>query len=154
MKKFFLFIIILPVVYFFIKIQIIIGVLFVLYYYIIFFLFYFFLKVPQNIECKEIPLNFSFMFRYTIVNILFLVPRAKAFIIVYYSLFHIYNRNNKFNVKTFLFLLFMIFIVFWIKITILLFIGYSYLSLLVASDIIVNFFGLLNLNFETRKAQY
>jgi hypothetical protein len=94
------------------------------------------------------------MLRYTILNVMFLVPRAKAFIIVYHSLFYMYNKNDKFNLESFLFLVFFIFIIFWVKITILLVVGYPYLSLLVSSDIIVKFFGLLNLDFETKKARY
>lgn len=143
-KKIIIFIILLPFVYYLIKLQIIIGFLF--------FIFYNFLKTEYEIKCKEIHINFLHPYRYTILNNLFLVPKAKAYIIVYNILYIWWNKNYKYNLKNILIVIIIFLFIYLIKFSVILLIGYTFLSIKIVSNIIVKLFDILSWNFETKKA--
>ncbi len=148
------FLVLLPFIYYIIKIQIIIGFIFFIWYFIIFLIFYNFLKTNYEINCREISINFSHIFRYTILNTFLFVPKAKAYIIFYNILYIIWNKKEKFNFLNTIFIFIIFFIIYLIKLSIVLLIGYTFLSLFITSNFIIKLFKLLSRNFENKKAMF
>lgn len=147
-----MFLILLPIVYHIIKIQILFGVIFCIFYLSIFILYNNILKSNHIINCKEVELNTKYMYRYSFFNIFLFVPKAKAFFLIYNFLNIIINSKMKKNEKIFLSLIFFI-ISFFIKIYILLIIGYSFLSIITTSNLIITYFETTSWKYESQKAK-
>jgi hypothetical protein len=108
------------------------------------FILFLILKTRYVLKCEEIPLNYSRITYYSIYNIFIGIPKAKAFIINYFIFFEIFERkknNSALIVSLFLGLVALLIIL--IKFSILMIVGYSYLSLLTASILSNMFFELL-----------
>ena len=149
------FLTILPFVYYTLKIQVFVGLVFVSWYSISFLIFHIFLKTIYNIDCKEIPLNTSHLTKYVLFNVFIFVPRAKAYILFYKILYFYANRKkNKPLLLDYLFFISGFLIIYFIKFTFVLMLGYTYLSLLVTSELIVKLKIVLSWNYEDNVAKY
>lgn len=148
-----LFIILLPVIYSVIFIQLCVGFFCFLWFLFCFIIYYGFLKTEYTISCKEVPLNTSHLFKYIIVNIFLFVPKAKAFHLFYNIFFFVYKGKQKINLTNVVVLFFIFFILFWIKYSILFLIGYSFFSLYVTSEFVINYFNALSWNYKNKQAK-
>lgn len=153
-KKIICFLLFLPITYYLVKIQIYVVIFFVLWYLILFIIFYKLLKSQLTISCEEAPLNTSNLSNYVILNTFIFIPKAKAFIIVYNFLFFIFKKKEKLNFSIF-FILSLVFLVIYVfKISLILITGYTFLSISVTSDFVINLFNTLTWNYESKKAKY
>ena len=149
-KKVIVFFIILPIVYYLIKIQIFFCIVFTIYY-IICFLNVYSIKSKDIIECKELELNPTYIYRYSTYNLIIAIPKAKAFLLVYNIIENIFikNKNDIFFYITILSILIVNLIY---KISFLFIFGVSYISIIICSETVIKFFNTINLNYDTKKA--
>lgn len=159
-KMILFFLLLLPIVFYIVKIQIYVGFVFFIYYIILFYLIKSVLKTEYIISCKELPLNTSRLKIYAFINIFIFVPKAKAFIVSYNILDHFYdvddNNSNNNRIDKFIYItttIIILLIIFLIKLSIFLVLGYTFLSLLITSELILKYFSLLRLNYKTKKAK-
>lgn len=161
-NKILLFVFLVPFVFYIIRFEFYCGLMFLIYFTLLFFFFYF-LKSSCTMQCSELPLNTSYLIRYSFYNILIQIPKSFSFLIVYNFFGYIFNsfnmkKSNRFydrvliyNIISFIFLMIVAYL---IKLSVLLLVGYSYISLYVSSNLVIKFFNLLQLNYKTKKAFY
>lgn len=151
-KKFLLFFLLVPFVFLIIRIQILIGVS-LFFCYALFIALILILKTEKTITCEELPVNTDRLVFYSLYNIFFGVPKAKSFLLIYEILYFITNYHLRPN-KNLLFPMVLSFVVvFLIKFSIFIILGVSYLSIFITSNFIVNLFGILEGDFETKKSK-
>lgn len=107
------------------------------------------------LKCEEISLNTSRLTFYSFFNVFIFVPRAKAFIFFYHTVRYIY-KTRKINNDIFYFfnILFFIACGYLIKMSILLIVGYSYITLMVTSNFVIKYFDILRWKYEDSTAKY
>ena len=162
LKKILLFFFLVPFVYYIIRFEFYCGLVFLMYFTLLF-LFFYFLKSSCIIQCSELPLNSSYLIRYSFYNILIQIPKSFSFLIVCSFFGYIFNNFNTktskrvydrvfiYNIISFIFLMIVAYLT---KLSVLLSVGYSYISLYVSSNLVIKFFNLLQLNYKTKKAFY
>lgn len=121
-----LFLILIPFVFYLIKIQLFISLIFVLYY-ILYVFILLTLKTEKVVSCEELSVNTDKIFIFSIYNILISIPKAKSFLLIYELLFNIKN-------KIFLFIVIVAFLIlFFLKFSIFFLFGVSYFLILITS---------------------
>jgi hypothetical protein len=142
-KKLMFCMLLLPISYMTIKIQLIVGLIFILYYFLTL-ITILLLNSVWIIKCEEIPLNTSHLIRYSTYNIFIGIPRAKAFVIVYNTLYLILKEKilNKISLVESLSLLFIFILIFLIKFSIVIVFGVSYLVICITIKLTNEIFDL------------
>lgn len=107
-----------------------------------------------TIKCEEVSVNFSRLFIHTIFTILISIPKSKSYIIVYRILSSLFNKHFTFSIYNYIFIITVGFLIYFIKFSILLIFGYSYLSIVTTSNLIVKFFVVTSYNCESTKSYY
>ena len=149
LKKILVFILVLPVTYYIIKIQIFVVIFFVLFYFSTFIIFHVFLKSNRIMTCVSIYGDDKRQTVSTIVRVLIFIPRAKAYLLVYTLLSFFYDREKSYlqnySLLEFFILLIIIFTIsILLNLSLILVFGYSYLAITVASRFVVKFFNVIH----------
>ena len=158
-EKFFSFIVVTPIIFIFIQLQIIFGIIFLIFYVTVFILFYF-LATPSVITSVELPFNFKYLLRNTIFHLVILLPRAKAYLYFYNTIFFIFNKNYKkiiINLHTILNVFFIVTILllfYYFNRYFLWIFGVSYWSTFMSCIFVNRVFVFLTYKYETKKAKY
>lgn len=150
-KKTLVFITILPLVYYLVKIQIYVGIIYLLFYFGAFTFFHIFLKTAYIITCDATKISIERLTLYTIFRLLILIPRAKSFLLVYNFLSFIYKSEkllgNRLSPENYLFIFIFFCISILLKLSIPLLCGYSYITLLVASRFVIKLFSIIEFTY-------
>ena len=150
-KKTLVFITILPLVYYLVKIQICVGTIYLFFYFGAFTFFHIFLKTAYIITCGAMKISIKRLTLYTIFRLLILIPRAKSFLLVYNFLSFIYKSEkslgNRLSPNEYLLLFFIFAISMILKLSIPLLCGYSYITLLVASRFVIKLFSIIEFTY-------
>jgi len=156
LKKILVLILVLPVTYYIIKIQIFVGIFFVLFYLSTFIIFHVFLKSSWIMTCGNINGYVKRHDVYTILKVVIFIPRAKAYLLVYKLLIIFYNKKenflrNHFLLKCFFCLFIMFTMSLILNFSLILMLGYSYLIIIVASRFVLKFFRVIpSLSYDMR----